>query len=270
MKQVFLVTACVMLWFTSPALADSWTISDDYYGGGAGNDWEYNNKLWYIQEDGDVISDKDEIDDFDIDSMTVTISDTGVVQVIIQTDYENDDSVSYGDLWVSTDGWDPYGSGSTFYDDDTYENGEDWEFVFDSSTGYIYLVDESNILISDDEDDMDGIAAHWYRHDQETTYDPDSNETAIGTFTFDTTSDDLYIIYSFNLSDLGFDYEDELYLGFHWTMTCANDVIEGEIYKAAIPEPGTMLLMGLGLVGIGAIGRRKQQQDQGAIQEKKG
>ena len=42
--------------------------------------------------------------------------------------------------------------------------------------------------------------------------------------------------------------------GFHWGMTCANDVIEG---AAPVPEPATMLLLGTGLVGLVGFGRKK-------------
>jgi hypothetical protein len=86
-------------------------------------------------------------------------------------------------------------------------------------------------------------------------YIPDDNELSDGTFAFSHTDD--LISYSFNLSDFGLSWEDELNLGFHWATTCANDVIEGGIHKAAVPEPGTMLLLGMGIAGLGAAGRKR-------------
>jgi len=40
----------------------------------------------------------------------------------------------------------------------------------------------------------------------------------------------------------------------HWTMSCGNDVVEG---CAPVPEPQTLLLMGIGLLGLAFAGRKK-------------
>ena len=45
-------------------------------------------------------------------------------------------------------------------------------------------------------------------------------------------------------------------LGFHWTMLCGNDVVEVEVGTPTVPEPGTMLLAGCGLIAL-AVFRRK-------------
>jgi len=45
-------------------------------------------------------------------------------------------------------------------------------------------------------------------------------------------------------------------LAFRWTMTCANDIIEGGVNWQSIPEPGTMALLGVGLLILGTMGRR--------------
>ena len=62
-----------------------------------------------------------------------------------------------------------------------------------------------------------------------------------------------YRIVSFDISDLNIDGIDA-----HWTMSCGNDAINGRIdFTHTVPEPGTLSLMGLGLVGLGFMRRRK-------------
>jgi len=43
-------------------------------------------------------------------------------------------------------------------------------------------------------------------------------------------------------------------VGFHWTMKCGNDVVEGQV--SSVPEPATMLLVGLGLIGLAGMRRK--------------
>jgi hypothetical protein len=70
----------------------------------------------------------------------------------------------------------------------------------------------------------------------------------------DDTNGDTYIFeWRIDRSLLGWDGVSSIF--FHTTLGCGNDLIE--YTYPGIPEPGTMILVGIGLVGAGIIVRRK-------------
>jgi hypothetical protein len=284
MKKLSIFILLSVFWCTGAVQAspwETWQIQDNYVGGTILD----TTPSGWIQTGsnniaGDVIALSRDVNSFDIDWMEVKINkNNGKINVNIQTDFAGAYGTTYGDLFVSTDGWSPFGSAP--YDTDNYDNGEDWEYVLDTSSlntqgngkGNIYSInDEGKILTSND---VMTVNSNQYRNNQEVLYTPENENNSSGPFVFSINNgnngngygngngnnSNRFIQYAFNLSSLfGNDWawEDELNLGFHWTMTCANDVIEGGIYKAAaVPEPGTMLLLGMGIAGLGAAGKKR-------------
>lgn len=60
--------------------------------------------------------------------------------------------------------------------------------------------------------------------------------------------DSYYRTVSFDISSLGLGSTFDFMA--HWTMSCGNDVLEGGTSITSVPEPGTVMLLALGLLGL--------------------
>lgn len=197
----------------------------------------------FIGEDGhgygDVIGD---VNVFGIDWMDIDIVGT-TMTVDIKTPFDPDNpgalGTDYGDLFISVDGYTP--------------ETEDWEYVFDVSSGDLYDIRsaqaQDQILLSED---FIG-PGYIYRNGQEVQIDP-TGLTALTTGGSAIRNPEYYSL-SFDIS--GLDLMPDSVIGFHWAMTCGNDTIEGAY--TPVPEPTTLLLLGVGLVSVFTAARKRMK-----------
>ncbi len=195
--------------------------------------------------------------------------------------------IGYGDLFLARD-WEPFGSGPN-YVDDQYDNGTIWEYGFaldnayaDGGVGTLYALnsgdnatsawlsqdavqpgenpsrrDNQEILVKDTSEEVNSNGEWWV------TPDPDISD-AVGDSLY---PDKAQGMISFAIDIAGTTLLDELTSGdgsiaIHWTMFCANDVIEGEV-TTYVPAPGSLLLLGLGLAALGAGQWRRRREAEG-------
>lgn len=231
-------TGCIFLLLAASGNASAIIIDDKYVGS--------NDHGW-----GDVIGSKER---YQVKNMEV-IFDGDYMNVTVNTNFRNTttdrdpNGVNYGDLFISTNGWNPYGVESNGYKYDRASNGEKWEFVFDTSAKMLYG-GEFSIRTSDS-----FFSSGTFRNGQEVQRGNAGTSFAGSSVDMSKVGYGGSITYSILLSSLGLSSDVEL--GLKWGMTCANDTIEGKVHYTSVPEPSTLLLLGASLLGFGFTARRK-------------
>lgn len=242
------------------ASASATVLQDNYYG---------SNGHGY----GDVIANRG-VTIYNVDGLSSTLSGTQLT-VTVYTNFAgnagvearsttNNTGIGYGDLLLST-GWTPYGSGP--YNADNAANGNHWTYAFSldnplsnsGGNGTVYALGAGStgnhnpdVLLSDHFINCGSQCI--YRNGQAVAV---NRSLATATSTTGTwTVGNGFLSFSFDTLGLNLDTND---LGFHWTMYCGNDVIEGLDAPTRVPEPPSagIFLLGLGFAGLCILRRRR-------------
>lgn len=233
---------------TTQALASEITIWDNQ---ASGSGW-YNRTT----EDQEVEPTASTASGWDLEAMYY---DNGILSITGEWNFLGvKNGIRSGDIFIST-------SGSAIYGDSIvsppasqiFTNNFGYNYVFDVNWGsYADNLGGSYTLWQIDETSRLRRTQDFYKGNPASYVAGGANDVLVytGTFSFSETEDNgfqgdtHYTVSGFDLTRIpGFD---GTFLA-HFTQECGNDVIVGQV-----PEPATMLLLGVGLLGIGAIGRK--------------
>jgi hypothetical protein len=159
-----------------------------------------------------------------------------------------------GDLYISAGGYTTMTPDNPHFETDYFSLDEGWNYIIpldpteqSGNSGIYSLTDEiAGITMTNVSPLGNG---YIYRQDQ--AWRGGAVGDSLGGASYAFSGDTL--TFTFDASNLNWSGEQ---LGFHWTMQCGNDVVEGTLVSEAppqVPEPSTLLLLGLGLTGVAAF-----------------
>ncbi|WP_138381077.1 hypothetical protein [Luteithermobacter gelatinilyticus] len=197
---------------------------------------------------------------YDVYGMTVDRSDSGVMTVRIYTKFvDHVGTYEYGDLLMTTSGWNPYGS-APYYGDDFQRTGTTWEYAYDLNgardTQGSFVDHNSAELVQMQYPSWSGSYEYGSeRYDGHSVNDHiyrvnDRYTTSLGGGSVEANTADNYLEFIFDVSGTSLATANQI--AFHWTMSCANDIIEGvkHFNGTTVSEPAVMSLLLAGVAGL--------------------
>lgn len=269
MNKLAMAVATAFLLLSTHSQAAT-VIQDVFWGAGIDGELNTGNNLNLPEDSGDVYdfsqTDRSVKSKFDIDSAEATLTQNSLTLAIKSSLYFSswiDGSIADapGDLYLSTAGWNPNTTIEHYGADDS-TSGTAWNYVVSLSrisediNGVVFTSGNATLhKIGTTDEPLWG----WDRSAQEVRTYFNANATSYGTGSWRYTTEtngDISLLIEIDLRELlGVDWDGTTPLGFHFTMDCGNDVIEGSI--APVPLPSTCLLLGSALVGLMGVARRK-------------
>ena len=247
------LTVIMMLWLGNSAMAFSWNYHDfgsspfDYNNNTAPIDYPYG--IGYLPSPGNFGEGGEK---FDLEGLFVA-SDNDYLYVALTNSFG---SVVHSSSWGTSFNQGDIFFGFTGYTDNVYALNvstgnidlvEAWEYIDNAAGSYYDDVTIRNRVGAFEV--TQGIAQG--SSDQMLTFYPGYETDPLIP---DATGGDTYV-YEWKIDRSLFVWDGEADLYFHTTLGCGNDLIE-KTYSV-IPEPATLILLGLGLIGTACFSRRR-------------
>lgn len=253
--KTLMIAALAALFMTTAAFGVTW----NYYDFGVGAEFDEHQNTSDIAFPGHGYVPSPGEDDeggelYDIEGLNFTLHDDSVFITLTS---------SFGTGVVSSY-W-----GQTFYTGDLFFgfDGSNDQFAIDMSTGNLWSVSSWNYITDKpgsyynnlairlgvgaysvaggtDLGAVDNMMTLYQQYEQNPMYAYEQ-DTWVWEFRF-------------AANQLGVNFDDYSYIDFHNTVECGNDLLDKRYDLGVVPEPGTMILLGLGLLGVGAGIRRKK------------